>query len=125
MSSDNRDLKEGIRLVRSGQVSEALWHLRMAIVNEPGNPVAHEYLGAAFAYEQDTESAILEMQEAVRLNPRNAAYRYNLGQILEIAGRVAEARLEYETALRLSPTYARALTAFQRVSKHIEPATSS
>lgn len=124
MPSHNQDLEKGIKLVRDGRASDAIWHLRMAIVNEPGNASAHEYLGAAFAYEQDTESAILELQEAVRLSPKNAAYRYNLGQALETAGRTHAARIEYETALRISPSYSRALSAFKRVTGGAEPTPS-
>jgi Flp pilus assembly protein TadD len=98
-------LEEGIRLVKAGQAGEAIYHLRMAIVEEPGNPIAHEYLGAAFAYEHDRDSAILELQEAVRLNPENAAFRYNLGQGYEVIGDLKSACMEYATALSINPDY--------------------
>ncbi len=120
MSAFNSDLEEGVRLVKEGRAPEAVTHLRMAIINQPGNPKAHEFLGAAFAFEGDTESAILELKEAVRLSPGNAAYHYNLGQAYETAGRYDMARDAYQSSLNVNPGYARARAALATVSRRSE-----
>jgi len=53
-----------------------------------------------------TEEAIHQCQEAIRLKPDYAEAHNNLGYILQSAGRVDEAIHQYQEAIRLRPDYA-------------------
>jgi tetratricopeptide (TPR) repeat protein len=50
-----------------------------------------------------SEDAIRHYEEAVRIRPDYAEVYYNLGIVLENAGRVQEAIRHFEQALRINP----------------------
>jgi choline-sulfatase len=56
------------------------------------------------------EPAIADLRQAVATDPAKPAIRLDLARVLAEAGRVAEARTEYETTLSLQADYAPALT---------------
>jgi Flp pilus assembly protein TadD len=53
-------------------------HLRAALEIEPGSWLAHYYVGAALDRLGRLEEAALELEEAVRLNPRFGPARRDL-----------------------------------------------
>ncbi len=50
-------------------------------------------------------------------NPSHAAARWRLGMVYELQGRIDEARAEYEAALRLDPSFARAGEALGKLTR--------
>jgi len=87
-----RDLKEAYQLF-----DEAVYY-------RPFDPeLAHRTANLAFSVENDLKRAKELAQQAVDLEPDNGEYRRTLGQIFEEAGMEANARREYEAALRIDP----------------------
>ncbi len=72
------------------------------------NSLAHYNLGDAEAKLGETDQAIAEFREVLRLDPRDSGAHYSLGRTLLDEGRTNEAIAEFEAALQISPHYAEA-----------------
>jgi Flp pilus assembly protein TadD len=77
-----------------------------AVAKRPGNPRAHNNLGAALVRAGETEQAMARYAEAVRLKPDYVDARNNLGTLLFRKGRIDEAIAEFSEAVRIRPVYA-------------------
>lgn len=71
---------------------------------EPAAPVAYE-VGYAYNRKGDIDAAIRAYTEAIELDPDLATARYDRGELLLLKGRAAEARLDFEAALRSRPDH--------------------
>lgn len=69
-----------------------------------GNALAHRSLAAGLALQGDLAGGEREYREALRIRPESAAARTGLGVLLLREGRLAEALLEQQEALRGNPT---------------------
>jgi tetratricopeptide (TPR) repeat protein len=79
------------------------------IERNPGCWMAHNNLGLWYEGRGDTERAIAQYEEALRLNKDNATAHNNLGGLLRrVPERSAEALAHLEEALRLQPDYTEA-----------------
>ena len=69
-------------------------------------------IGNKYAEHGDWDRALQEFQQAVTVNHDSPAANYNLAVILEIKGKLHEAKEHYETAARLKPepVYTRAVS---------------
>jgi tetratricopeptide (TPR) repeat protein len=85
------------------QDSEALFRHMLAVTEN--NPVAHHGLGVALGRKGQTDEAIRELQEALRLDPGYFEARYNLGVAFNRKGQPDEAIRQFQQALRLKPDY--------------------
>jgi len=74
-----------------------------AVRLDPDNSVSHNYLSLALTWAHDHEQAILESQQAFRLNPADPRSNFSQGTVLSAAGRSAEAIPYMESAIKLSP----------------------
>ena len=84
--------------------SEAsLW--RDTVANHPTGARAHHNVAVLLAASNQTEAAIGEYEEALRLKPNYVQAYVNLGKSLHSAGRTGEAIARYEEALRLNPNF--------------------
>jgi tetratricopeptide (TPR) repeat protein len=86
--------------------SEALF--RHALEVTENNDLARYNLGAALSKKGQTDEAIRQYEEAIRLKPDYAEPHNNLGLALAKRGQLDEAIRQYQEALRLNPDYATA-----------------
>jgi tetratricopeptide (TPR) repeat protein len=76
---------------------------RKAISARPDFAAAHDQLGVGLNLEHRWAEAARELEEAIRLDPRNPAPHIGLAVAEANVGRLAYARLQVEEALRLDP----------------------
>ncbi len=86
--------------------TEALF--RRAVNVTKNNYVAHNNLGCALAIKGQTDAAISQYLEAIRLKPDDADSHNNLGAALLDKGRTDVAISQCQEAIRLKPDYAEA-----------------
>ena len=86
--------------------SEALFRHTLQVTEN--NDVAHNCLGVALGKKDQTEEAIRQYQEAIRLKPDRPMPHYNLGVAFAKAGQTDEAIRQYREAIRLKPDHANA-----------------
>jgi len=83
------------------QDSETLFGHALAVTED--NYVAHNNLGLALEKKGQTDEAVRQYQEALRLTPGFAEAHNNLGIALQKQGQIDEARSQFQEALRLEP----------------------
>jgi len=86
-------------------VAERVRWFQAAVAAHPGSAVAHNSLALALRDKGDRDGTIAEVREAVRLDPKYAAARVNLGLTLrkqDLDGAIAEIR----EAIRHDPKFA-------------------
>jgi tetratricopeptide (TPR) repeat protein len=98
---------------------------RMVVEMQPDSSDAHLNLGIVLADQNDGLGALEQFSEAVRLAPNSAIAHYNRGRVLNELIRPDEARMELETACRLSADYGAALYLLALVEKHANDVSRS
>jgi len=86
--------------------SEALY--RHALEVTEGNYFVRNNLGITLGMKGQTDEAINQFQEAIRLKPDYADAHYNLGVILDQKGQTDEAINQFQEAIHLNPDFAEA-----------------
>jgi len=64
---------------------------------------AHTDLGNAYAYAEETVSAVRQFHRAIRLSPKKAEPHFSLAEVYRRNGKTQEAVREYRTAIEYSP----------------------
>jgi Tfp pilus assembly protein PilF len=72
------------------------------------NYIAYNNVGAALLDQGQTEEAMGQFQEAIRINPEDAEAHYNLGVALFKKNKTNAATGEFREAIRIKPDYAEA-----------------
>jgi Tfp pilus assembly protein PilF len=85
---------------------ETLW--RTTLAKNPTCWMAHHNLGGVLQEKGQTDEAINQYQETIRLKPDYAEAHNNLGIALAAKGQTAEAIHSFQEATRLKPDYAKA-----------------
>ena len=80
---------------------EAQKMYKEAISINPKNPRAQALLGIIQSKNRDYENALKSLEIAVNLDPENVDIRYNLALAYEVAGKIDEAKEEYQKVLEL------------------------
>jgi protein O-GlcNAc transferase len=89
--------------------------LRATLDLHPDNAGLHNDRGAVLARLGRSPEAVLEFEEALRLEPENPDALANLAVLAMRAGRIAEARSLLERALRSAPDHAGARQLLQNL----------
>lgn len=77
--------------------------LFMSILDEIQSDKTYNYLGLINIEKQQIASAINYFQFAIKIEPQNANYHYNLGTAYSLNGWLAEAETSFRMAISLSP----------------------
>ncbi len=85
--------------------ADALEAAKTAVALDNKDAMAHLALGRAYGVRgvSDYDTAIVELSQAIELNPSSALAHFALGHTLTHIGRPDEALPEFEQAMRLSP----------------------
>ena len=94
---------------------------RAALAARPGFAAAHAQLGASFNLSGRFSDARRELEEAIRLDPRDAASHVGLAVAEANLGRLPEARAHIDAALRLDPGSAQANRVRQAIEHSSRP----
>jgi superkiller protein 3 len=90
-------------LMASGQIDQAVRHLRTSLQLNPGSAPTHYNLGIALSMQRRLDEALAEFREAIRLDPEHADANNNAGAMLHVMGRLGEATSYYRRAIALRP----------------------
>ncbi len=82
--------------------AEAEYHFERAITIDPGYAEAHHGYGLVLILNHQYPQALNQLQEAIRLDPRNASALSDLGDLLAAQGRTADAADAYRRVLSLT-----------------------
>jgi len=70
---------------------------------DPGEPEAHCALGSCHYAARQLDTAMAELEEALRINPNHEQAHHVMGRVLALMGRHEDAIDCYEAAIKLSP----------------------
>ncbi|WP_010586654.1 tetratricopeptide repeat protein [Schlesneria paludicola] len=96
---------EGCRLTDANELSSAIEALRLAIINEPLNPMYHFHLADALYRQHKRDGAIERYHVAVELDHNFLEAWTQLGCVLAETGDPASAKDAFQIALDLHPEY--------------------
>lgn len=99
---------EGVKSFDRGEMAAAQNAFRKALVTQPGNVVAHTYLGIIADRAGDLAEAERHFSAAVLADPSSPSSHNNYGAILRKLSRSDDAAKQFETSLRLNPNQASA-----------------
>jgi Flp pilus assembly protein TadD len=92
-----------------GRVHDALWMAWQGVIAHPNQPLQHRVYARLLQKSRQLPSALLVVNEALRLNPTNADTLVLRGSILHDLGRIDESDASYQQALALDAGNAEAL----------------
>jgi tetratricopeptide (TPR) repeat protein len=75
-----------------------------ALAVDPQNHIAHDLLGLVLVERGELDAALVELREAIRIEPKDVGALVNLAAVYTRQGRLADAEDAYRGAIALSPT---------------------
>src|SRR5450432_4087616 len=96
-------LTQAAAAARAGRVDQALEAYQSALGLAPTNAGLHHNVGVLLSRRGDLNGAEEHLLEAERLDPTSPASSLAIGHLLYAAGRIADAALAFERALRRAP----------------------
>jgi tetratricopeptide (TPR) repeat protein len=94
---------EGVRALKAGRLDEAESAFRGVLARGGNLAYVHNNLGIVHQERGRHAKAITEFREAIRLDPTYVAPRILLGASLLALGRLSEAKLQLQRAVKLAP----------------------
>jgi tetratricopeptide (TPR) repeat protein len=104
-----RAFDDASRALRSGRVDEAERAYKALAQANPELGGPHANLGVIYRQAGKVNEAIAELEQAVKLSPRQPIYLNQLGVAYRQQGQFAKARDAYQRALALDPGYTAAM----------------
>jgi len=101
-------ITEGIKSFENGETASAQNTFRKVLESDPGNVLAHTYLGIIADREGDLAGAERHFKAAITADPSSPSAHNNYGAVLRKLKRNDEAAKQFETSLRLNPDQASA-----------------
>ncbi len=95
--------QQGIAQFKQGNMQAAMGQFRAAVESNPGDAVAHDYIGVILGESGRLNEAIVEFDQAIRLDPGLPDPHFHLGLAYKQTGRITDAISEYQETLRLNP----------------------
>ena len=105
----------GAYLCATGQRAAAVEHYEKAAAIEPDNPLVLNILAGLAADESRWDEAIAFLRRAVAAEPLSLAPAQNLVDFLFLAGRIEDAKAQFEKVLELDPTQPNQIGAFAEI----------
>ncbi len=96
---------QGYRLLKRGQIAEAVSVLNMSIAACPDFPEAHNNLGLALGDQQNPSGALAQFRRALELDPDYALAHNNLGAVLAGQGDYEGAVKQLQEAIHCDADY--------------------
>lgn len=96
-------LAQGHEKIRSHQYNEAKAIYQHVLSRDPGNPEAMTNLGICAAVTGSPMVGLKLMTQAVQILPNAPLFHNNLGELLRMMNRFAEAEASFRASLRLNP----------------------
>ncbi|MCU1281920.1 MAG: Tetratricopeptide 2 repeat protein, partial [bacterium] len=90
---------------RRGDLSKATWYLSRAVLRAPTRPKGHYNYALLLSAKKERDKALDELKIAGDLDQQDPEIRYLSGVILLRQGRLDEAKLAFEEALRRQPQH--------------------
>ncbi len=88
-----------------GQLEPAAGYFRQVLSREPQRPEAHFGLGLVLIKQDKTEEALVALEKAAQLQPKNAVFMYRLGQVRLEAGQSDKGIQAIAQAITLQPAF--------------------
>ena len=101
-----KEIDSLVNLFRQGHFTEAATLAQAMTVRFPLHEFGWKALGAAYKQMGRTADALVPMQKAAALSPRDVEAHFNLGITLKDMGRLDEADAVLRRALQINPNYA-------------------
>lgn len=95
----------GYSLYGERKIGDSIAALAKSLELDRSNADAHKVLGRNLMVIGRFDAAKIEFEQGKRLNPKSAEMPYNLGKLYSIQDNWADARREFEAALRLDSEY--------------------
>src|SRR5579884_611840 len=94
---------------RAGDPLGAAAIYNQVLVVDPQNPAAIHFLGVMACDAGRYDIGIPKIRRSLTLAPRNSSFNVNLGVILTRLGKLQEAKIAFEEALKIKPEFLDAL----------------
>lgn len=95
--------EKAVNLIEKGRYDDAEKALKQAVDADAMYGPAHNNLGKVYYHQERLYDAAVQFEYANKLMPTQGEPLYNLGMVLEAAGKMDEAMKQYEAALALDP----------------------
>jgi tetratricopeptide (TPR) repeat protein len=87
------------------KIGDSVKSLAKSLELDKSNADAHKVMGRDLMIIGRFDAARIEFEQGARLNPKSAEMPYNLGKLYSIQDNWADARKQFEIAVRLDPNY--------------------
>jgi len=98
-----QNLEQAIQLHQQGRVEIARGLYQEALANDPSNAAAHHFLGLLEHQTGNIPAALEHMNTSIRLNPNEAFYLVNLGNLFKDLRRGEESENAYKQSIAINP----------------------
>jgi len=102
IKSENEYQEEIQMYLQENDINDAIKTLEQATTDYHINSNFYDDLGVLYISQKNYNKALLNLQNAIAIDPGKDAYYYNLGITLEALGRQKDAKKAFQTALNLN-----------------------